>query len=52
VRLKNQQIGAGQQIYQASQAEQRAAAAYQGIDNDLSALPSDNFRQGILWNSN
>jgi hypothetical protein len=49
VRLKNQQIGAGQQIYQASQAEQRAAAAYQGIDNDLSALPSDNFRQGILW---
>lgn len=52
VKLKNDQIGAGQQIYRSSQLEQHAAAAYQGIDNDLSALPSENFRQGILWGQN
>jgi len=51
-RIQQSQNASAQQIYRSSQAEQRAAAAYQGIDNDLSALPSDNFRQGVLWGSN
>src|SRR6267378_644127 len=37
------------QVYSASQAEQRAAAAYKGIDTDLQALPADNFREMHLW---
>jgi hypothetical protein len=47
--LKAQELAAGQQIYNASQAEQRAAAAYRGIDTDLSALPANQFRQGAQW---
>ena len=39
VALKGQQLNAGQQVYQASQAERQAAAAYHAIDMDLSALP-------------
>ena len=46
---QNQQLQAGQQIYNASQAERRAAAAYQGIDRDLSALPVGDFHQGARW---
>jgi len=49
VAIKAQQINAGQQVYSASQAEQRAAAAYKGIDTDLQALPADNFREMHLW---
>ena len=47
--LRNQQLQAGHQVYQASQAEQRAAAAYQGIDSDLSALPINDFHQTTRW---
>ena len=43
------QNAAAQQIYSASQAERRAAAAYQGIDRDLSALPVQDFHQGARW---
>ena len=39
VALKGQQLNAGQQVYQASQAERQAADAYHAIDMDLSALP-------------
>ncbi|SRR6266446_867727 len=52
VTIKGHQIQAGQQIYQTSQAEQRAAAAYQGVDQDLRLLPADNFRQTRVWGSN
>ena len=47
--LRNQQLQAGHQVYQASQAKQRAAAAYQGIDSDLSALPINDFHQTTRW---
>jgi hypothetical protein len=47
--LQNQQLQAGHQVYQASQAEQRAAAAYQGIDLDLTALPINDFHQITRW---
>ena len=47
--LQNQQLQAGHQVYQASQAEQRAVAAYQGIDSDLSALPNNDFHQTTRW---
>ena len=46
---QNQQLQAGQRIYSESQAERRAAAAYQGIDHDLSALPVQDFHQGARW---
>ena len=48
-RIQQAQNAAAQQIYSASQAERRAAAAYQGIDRDLSALPIGDFHQGARW---
>jgi hypothetical protein len=48
-RIRQRQNAAAQQIYQQSQAERRAAAAYQGIDRDLSALPVGDFHQGAKW---
>jgi len=47
--IQQTQNAAAQQIYSASQAERRAAAAYQGIDQDLSALPIGDFHQGARW---
>jgi len=47
--IQQTQNAAAQQIYSASQAERRAAAAYQGIDQDLSALPVGDFHQGARW---
>ena len=47
--IQQAQNAAAQQIYSASQAERRAAAAYQGIDQDLSALPIGDFHQGARW---
>jgi hypothetical protein len=49
VALKGQQINAGEQVYKASQAEREAAAGYQEIDSDLSALPVGNLQRTILW---
>ena len=48
-RIQQRQNAAAQQIYQQSQAERRAAAAYEGIDRDLSALPVGDFHQGAKW---
>jgi hypothetical protein len=47
--IQQAQNAAAQQIYSASQTERRAAAAYQGIDQDLSALPIEDFHQGARW---
>jgi hypothetical protein len=47
--IQQRQNAAAQQIYQASLAERRAAAAYQGIDRDLSALPISDFHQPTRW---
>src|SRR6516225_2893637 len=47
--MQQAQNAAAQQIYSASQTERRAAAAYQGIDRDLSALPIGDFHQGARW---
>ena len=47
--IQQTQNAAAQQIYSASQTERRAAAAYQGIDQDLSALPVGDFHQGARW---
>jgi hypothetical protein len=47
--LQNQQLQAGHQVYEASQAEQRAVAAYKAIDLDLSALPINDFHQITRW---
>jgi hypothetical protein len=48
-RIQQRQNAAAQSIYQQSQADRRAAAAYQGIDQDLSALPVGDFHQGARW---
>jgi hypothetical protein len=48
-RIQQRQNAAAQAIYQQSQAERRAAAAYQGIDGDLSALPLSDFHKGVRW---
>ena len=45
--FQNQQLQAGQQIYNAAQAQQQAAAAYQAIDNELSGLPANSFHQTV-----
>jgi hypothetical protein len=50
-KLQQGQAMAAQQVYQAAQTEQQAAAAYQAIDFDMSQLPSGNFRQLSLWGS-
>jgi hypothetical protein len=47
--IQQRQNAAAQQIYQQSQAERRAAAAYQGVDRDLSELPLGDFHQGARW---
>ena len=47
--IQQTQNAAAQQIYSASQAERRAAAAYQGIDQELSALPIGDFHRGARW---
>jgi hypothetical protein len=49
VRLKNQQIGAGQEIYRASQFERQRAANLQSLDTDLMALPLNGVHQPINW---
>jgi hypothetical protein len=48
-RIQQRQNAAAQSIYQQSQADRRAAAAYRGIDQDLSALPVGDFHQGARW---
>lgn len=48
-RIQQSQNASAQQIYRASHAERQAAAAYQGIDQDLSALPVGDFHQGARW---
>lgn len=48
-RIQQRQNAAAQSIYQQSQADRRAAAAYRGIDQDLSALPLGDFHQGGRW---
>ena len=45
--FQNQQLQAGQQIYNAAQAQQQAAATYQAIDNELSGLPANSFHQTV-----
>jgi hypothetical protein len=47
--LQNQQLQAGQQIYNATQAERRAAADYQVIDAGINALPMGSFRKPVYW---
>jgi hypothetical protein len=49
VRLKNQQIGAGQEIYRASQAERIQASDYQTIDAGLNGLPIGDMNRPVLW---
>jgi flagellar biosynthesis chaperone FliJ len=50
--LQTQQLQAGQQIYNASQVQQRQASDYQTIDAGLSGLPMGSFRQPLLWGGN
>ena len=45
--LQNQQLQAGQQIYNASQAQRQAAATYQAIDSELSGLPANSFHRTV-----
>jgi hypothetical protein len=47
--LQHQQLQAGQQIFQASQEQQRAAGAYQSVDADLNMLPTSAFQQSPTW---
>jgi hypothetical protein len=47
--LQTQQLRAGQEIYNASQAESRAASDYQDIDAGLNGLPLGSFRQPVYW---
>ncbi|MBV8454753.1 MAG: hypothetical protein JOZ29_21150 [Deltaproteobacteria bacterium] len=48
-RIQQGQNAAAQQIYQASQAEQRQAFDYQNIDTALSQLPLGSFDKPALW---
>ncbi len=50
--LQTQQLQAGQQIYNTSQAQQRQASDYQTIDAGLNGLPLGSFRQPVLWGGN
>ena len=45
--FQNQQLQAGQQIYNASQAQRQAAATYQAIDSELSRLPANSFHRTV-----
>jgi hypothetical protein len=47
--FQTQQLQAGQQIYNASQAERRAAADYQSVDTDVLALPTSGVHQTLNW---
>ena len=47
--LQTQQLQAGQQIYNASQAERRAGADYQSVDTDVMALPTSGVHQTLNW---
>ncbi len=47
--MQQTQTANAQKIYQASQVEAQAAAAYQAIDTDMTQLPSAGFRQLALW---
>jgi len=48
-RIQQGQNASAQQIYQASQAEQRQAFDYQNIDTALSQLPLGSFDKPALW---
>ena len=48
---QNQQLAAGQQIYNASQVERRAASDYQAVDTGLNWLPTGDMNQPVLWGS-
>lgn len=45
--LRGEQINAGQQVYKASQIEQKIAGFYKGVDADLAGLPSGDFHQTV-----
>jgi hypothetical protein len=49
LQVKQQQINAGQQVYQASQAERQRAADLQSLDADVMALPASGVHQSINW---
>jgi len=46
---QNQQLAAGQQIYNASEAERRAASDYQAVDAGLNWLPTGGMNKPVLW---
>jgi len=46
---QNQQLAAGQQIYNASQTERRFGQDYQDVDTGLNWLPTGDMNQPVLW---
>jgi len=50
--LQQSQLQAGQQIFQSSQVQMQHMTDLQTIDLGLGQLPSNNFRQSVLWGNN
>jgi hypothetical protein len=48
---QNQQLAAGQQIYNASQVERRLGRDYQDVDTGLNWLPTGDMNKPVLWGS-
>ena len=50
--LQQSQLQAGQQIFQSSQVQMQHMTDLQTIDLGLGQLPSNNFRQSVVWGNN